>query len=87
MLPIEYSGDKLEAPKQPDGSYRFTFSVNATQANQIISLKVYGEHNKLLDIYNSDFEKFKNKRVDYCVNDYIKNSAEYNSDAKLKAIN
>ena len=83
---IEYSGSKLAAAKQADGSYQFTFSVNATQADKIISLKIYGEKGKQLDIYNSNFEKLNNKRADYSVNDYIENVAKYNSNEELKAM-
>ena len=83
---IEYSGSKLASAKQPDGSYQFTFSVNATQANKKISLRVYGENGKQLDIYNSNFEKLNNKSADYSVNDYIENVSKYNSNEKLKAM-
>ena len=83
---VEYSGDKLLAAKQSDGVYCFTFRVNAIQADKQISLKILDANGRMLDIYNSSFEKDSNKTIEYSVNDYIANAPQYNNDEKLKAM-
>ena len=82
----EYSADRLTAARQPDGSYKFTYSVNAAQAGDAISLIVCDEKGRKLDIYNSNFEKVSDKTIVYSVNDYIKDAPKYENDEKLKAM-
>ena len=83
---VEYSADKLTAARQPDGSYKFTYSVNATQAGEEISLIVCDERGRTLDIYNSSFEKDSDRKIVYSVNDYIGDAPKYENDKKLKAM-
>ncbi|MBR3268852.1 MAG: leucine-rich repeat domain-containing protein [Oscillospiraceae bacterium] len=81
-----YTGDQLAAAKQSDGTYLFSFGVSATQASEVISMKIYTADGKTLDIYNSEYEKLRNNTVRYSVSDYIANVTAYQNDAKLKAL-
>ncbi len=83
---VVYSGEKLAAALQKDGRYKFSYGVNATQAGQIITMKIYDTDGKQLDIYNSSFEKLAGMKVEYSVNTYIGDVAKYQEDQKLDAM-
>ena len=83
---VEYSGSALADARLPDGTYKFTFGVNAAQAGEIITLKLLDENGRQLDIYNSELQKSADKAIGYSVNDYIAETAKYYDDADLKAM-
>ena len=58
---------------QPNTSntYKLSYPVNATQANETVSLKLYNSSNELLDIYNSSDEKDSDSTIEYSVQQYL----------------
>ena len=76
----------LESLKDQDGDCKFTYDVNALQADKDITLKIYDAAGNQLDLYNSNYEKMKGGAAKYSVNTYIADSAKYQDDAKKTAL-
>lgn len=62
--------------KQSNGSYKLTYEVHSTQADENISLKLYNEYDKQLIIFKSSMELDEDSTIDYSVNEYINNYVE-----------
>ena len=70
--------------RQADGSYRFTYSVNATQANDAIILKAYDSSGRQLSIRTSPDSPETSPQAVYTIYGYIneiKNSDLYGDEA------
>lgn len=65
------------------GTYKLTYPVNATQAGETISLKLYDSTDKQLDIYKSSGAIDDDKTITYSVSEYIETSSNYITDTKL----
>lgn len=61
----------LANAKQEDGSYKFSYGVNAVQADCEVSLKIFKADGTQLDLYNTRIELESDKAVKYSVNEYI----------------
>ena len=54
-----------------DRTYKFSGYVNATQAGEAVTLKLFDADNQPLDICNSELEMQENQEIAYSVNDYL----------------
>ena len=71
---IDYLPDLEYYHKQDNGSYKFSYPINATQMNQPIKLTIYGEDDSPLDIYNSKAELLPDKTITVSAMEYLDNA-------------
>lgn len=71
-----------------DGSYMLSYYVDATQMNDKVTLRLYDENDKLLDIRNSSYVLDDDKTIEYSIADYISNYKSKNekTDALVSAL-
>ena len=77
-IPLDEWGPNYykEVYYDPDLS-ELIYKVNVLQAGEEITLTLYDESGKQLDIFNSFYEKQENKEISYSVNRYIEDSPRY----------
>ena len=84
----------LSSVKQPDGKYKFTYPVNATQAKEKVTLKIYDKNDRQLILCKLDgssyyytlssFSQGENSVQNY-INE-LKESSSFGNDAKLQIL-
>ncbi|MBP5579488.1 MAG: BspA family leucine-rich repeat surface protein [Ruminococcus sp.] len=68
---ITYSGSQFDGLTQDDGRYKFTYLVNATQANENITVKAYDKDGRQLIVCKSANLLSSRSQVEYSVSKYI----------------
>jgi len=86
---ITYSGQQFEGLTQDDGRYKFTYLVNATQANKKITVRTYDKDGRQLIVCKASNLLSSRSQVEYSVNKYIsdvKNTGSIMSEQKIAAL-
>ena len=78
--------DDLAACKRENGSYKFSYPVNAVQMSDEVTLKIYSDDGKQHIILKSSGAPASYAKGDYSVRSYVADSGKYLSDTKLTAL-
>ena len=86
---IEYSGNEFNDLTQESGIYKFTYLINATQANDEITLRAYDKDGRQLIVCKSTNELSSHSQAECTVQGYIeaiKKDDAYKTVDKLEAL-
>ncbi|MBQ6170185.1 MAG: BspA family leucine-rich repeat surface protein [Ruminococcus sp.] len=78
--------DDLASCKRENGSYKFSYPVNAVQMSEEVTLKIYSEDGKQHIILKSSGNPASYAKGAYSVRSYVADSGKYLSDTKLTAL-
>jgi len=78
--------DDLASCKRENGSYKFSYPVNAVQMSDEVTLKIYSDDGKQHIILKSSGKPASYAKGDYSVRSYVADSGKYLSDTKLTAL-
>ncbi|PWJ14176.1 BspA family leucine-rich repeat surface protein [Ruminococcus flavefaciens] len=78
--------DDLASCKRENGSYKFSYPVNAVQMSDEVTLKVYSDDGKQHIILKSSGAPASYAKGAYSVRSYVADSGKYLSDTKLTAL-